>query len=365
MGLFIAFSAEDSVLVATEHLAKRLDIGVKSILAAYHSAEKSEVITRHMNRAAETGHWQAKPPYGYKLVPCDSPELPQEFRCCGRHKKLCPTPEGEIVTEVFRRMDAGQSGREIRDWLRKKLRRKVEYGWIRKRLDNPAYTGAVLYGKEHKGKYVVRGVGEDVIRTENAHPALVDKDTYIRVQKRLRRPGPKSRQKALPFDGVVWCGCGKKARRTGGKATKNGGLYNYYICPERHKGRGCDVPLSRVSAKDVEKALTEAFNRDFGDSHKELSEQLGIGKAFASLILPEFEHMVLGSADLRKRLQAEIANLTRKQDSVYEDKLERRVPAGVASRKLAEIEEKLAEARADLESLKKPPMDAQVLIDWL
>jgi site-specific DNA recombinase len=133
-------------------------------------------------------------------------------------------------------------------------------------LHNPIYTGDLFYNRLHSGKYhrlhagqvvgskavrtrtgrlrACRNRGEDVIVVENAHPALVDRETFAAVQRKLlaNRPGFKKGSTRRRFDwlfsGLVYCGdCGapmwgvvaQKDKERGDGTTKNY-QWRKYVC---------------------------------------------------------------------------------------------------------------------------------------
>lgn len=84
---------------------------------------------------------------------------------------------------------------------------------VRMVLSNPAYIGTWVFGKVRKGKFNWVGNGgvggDEVIVIEDSHPALIAKETFVRVQEKLaRRACPKTRPRANHYylSGLLVCG---------------------------------------------------------------------------------------------------------------------------------------------------------------
>ena len=92
----------------------------------------------------------------------------------------------------------------------------------------------------HKVRKRVNRKAEDVITVANVHEALVSKNDFETVQRLLsvdmRRPPGKDT--VYPLSGLCFCAdCGAPMTR---KATSTGfHKYNYYVCSENKRSRGC------------------------------------------------------------------------------------------------------------------------------
>jgi site-specific DNA recombinase len=144
-------------------------------------------------------------------------------------------------------------------------------GTVREILRNEVYTGDFIWAKRQMGKYrrisgtsvkkcesvemtaggnpsVRRNTPEEWIVVKNAHPALIDRSTFERVQEKLalRKTRTTSNKKKngdrYLLTGIVRCGhCGAKMYGTRGTRRKNGTEYVYdkYICSTYHtQGKG-------------------------------------------------------------------------------------------------------------------------------
>lgn len=166
---------------------------------------------------------------------------------------------GPVATEIFERRARGETQQQIVDWLTEtgvtKARpwnRKngngdlvaVEKPWstdnIREILKNEVYLGVARRGH---------------LRNEDAHPALVSRELFQRVQAQRGRAHHEKRRGSFLLTGYVVCGaCGGKMTYS----TSGNGKYSFLIC---RSGKGCpDAAGIAASALEpfVAKKLAEA-----------------------------------------------------------------------------------------------------------
>jgi DNA invertase Pin-like site-specific DNA recombinase len=250
---------------------------------AAFSRKLSGAVTRKFAGAAPQGKWLTTPPYGYRIG------------ADGRLELADPV-EVEAVRYIFRRyLDTDDSARTIAAQLQARgvpspsvaalsKRKKKGIGkrqprpWDRRTvlliLMNPAYQGDVVYNVTSKGKYTqIRGGAStpgpdrqalknrlrrkslpaekndpaEWLVCANAHPALVDRQTFAAAQQ--KRVANFRKRRTLQNDaepwllaGLLYCGhCGgimwgQKIERKG--ATRDY-LYRRYVCSTA-KRRGKD-----------------------------------------------------------------------------------------------------------------------------
>ena len=188
-------------------------------------------------------------PFGYRYVR-KTPE------CGARYEVIAH--EAALVTEMFRRYaDDGASIADLRRWLtdqgvrtrtgKERWDRSVIWGMLR----NPAYAGTAVFGKTRAvhepaglnrtarlaGRTVPRQVRvEDRPRQEWTGipvPALVDEDTFDRVQQRLadnKRFAARNTKVPSLLQGLAACAsCGYGYYRTTTTTTAGNKIY-YYRC---------------------------------------------------------------------------------------------------------------------------------------
>jgi DNA invertase Pin-like site-specific DNA recombinase len=117
---------------------------------------------------------------------------------------------------------------------------KFSPGQLKRILVNPVYIGTLRYGQKPSGKFA--RVTDSVISIENAHPAIIDVQTFNRVQQalqaRYKRHKPKQPGKYL-LTGLLRCGhCG--GRMDGHPNRKVASIYTCHNGPSALKP--CDNP---------------------------------------------------------------------------------------------------------------------------
>ena len=137
--------------------------------------------------------------------------------------------EAEIVRMIFNDFLGGMGKNAIANKLNElNILTKNGCQWtseaIRRILNNEKYCGDLMlqkfYSENHitKRKMVNNGVLR-MIQVEDAHPAIIDKETFLRVQELLKAKQDyftpdKPTNVTYPFTGMIHCGCcGKYYRR--------------------------------------------------------------------------------------------------------------------------------------------------------
>ena len=193
-------------------------------LDEFYSANLGEEITRGLRESASRGFFlTSKAPYGYRRVKVkdgdkERPKLEIEPSQTPIVKSIFNDVTGgkglkEIVKELNGRGIPGPSGKS---WTKTTLH---------KILTNEVYTGTLVWGRESKRNLAP-------VRVEHAWPAIIDKDTFEAVQKKLHdrspsRLNPRIVSSRYLLSGLVKCGhCGKALV---GQEAK-GGKFSYYVC---------------------------------------------------------------------------------------------------------------------------------------
>ena len=180
--------------------------------------------------------------------------------------------EAEIVRRIFNEYASGKSYRQIIDGLNAdgiKTKHGNAFGSnsLHDLLHNEKYIGVLTYGaapyREDGTRNTHGKEGKDVIRIEDAVPAIVDKELFDAVQKRMagnkRQQGgrpPKNRD--YPLKGKVYCGHCKAAMTISTSQQK----YNYYRCTGKKRLHNCDAPP--ISADELEKIVADALLKMLG-----------------------------------------------------------------------------------------------------
>jgi DNA invertase Pin-like site-specific DNA recombinase len=187
--------------------------------AEYYSVDLSQKIKRGSRDSAMKGQFVGgSVPFGYKNV----------------DKHLVVDEEkAPIIKYVFEQYAAGVPKKDIIDELNAR-------GWkskVGKPFGNTAFQTAL---KCEKYLGILRW--NDVV-IEGGCPALIDKDTFDKVQERIsenKRTGCKNAAKVEYFlSGKIFCGpCGSAMVGVSGKG-KCGGMFYYYSCGGRRRHNGC------------------------------------------------------------------------------------------------------------------------------
>ncbi|MGI9003022.1 MAG: recombinase family protein [Pseudonocardia sp.] len=125
--------------------------------------------------------------------------------------------------------------------------REISFNALNKILRNPYYMGVVTFqGATYEGK----------------HEALVDPETWLRVQDVMQiraHRGEKERKHPHYLRGSIYCGsCGERliySRNTG-----RGGTYEYYICGKK-RVRSLNCPSSAVRLEKIEAGIAALYQQ--------------------------------------------------------------------------------------------------------
>ena len=180
--------------------------------------------------------------------------------------------EAVIVRRIFTEYASGKSYRDIvaglnADGLKTKYGNPFGANSLHDLLHNEKYIGTLVYGQSPYREDGTRNThskdGTDVIRLEDAIPAIIDKDLFQAVQERMAqnkrlqggRP-PKNRE--YPLRSKVFCADCKSAMTI---STSKGGYY-YYRCTGKKRLHNCDA--MPISADYLEQRVAEAIKSILG-----------------------------------------------------------------------------------------------------
>lgn len=190
-------------------------------MAEYFSVQLATNVKRGMDNVARKGQSVGGTiPLGYRT---------------GEDKHLEPDPKtAPMVREIFTRYAAGQTQKEIVDYLNS--------AGLRTRKGQPLTVNSIrtlLKNKKYIGVYHYNGVEYP----EASIPALIDEETFEKVQKLLvenrKAPAHKWSKAEYLLTGKLFCGrCGHTMIGESGTG-KSGAKYMYYNCLEKKKNHGC------------------------------------------------------------------------------------------------------------------------------
>jgi len=187
----------------------RFHRGILSLTNTFYLDNLKDEVYRKTTASAERGIFQGGyPPYGYKLVKEFVPELKKEVT-----KYALDPVEAQIAKRILEMVAAGKSYQTVIDWL-ESVGAKTRKGgpWAKSAVyemaRNEKYTGTFTYriGKKRNKRFR----RDDTIRVEDAHPAIIDKATWDKIQStRRQHTHKKSDGAGLLLRGLVFCGdCG-------------------------------------------------------------------------------------------------------------------------------------------------------------
>lgn len=233
-----------------------------SILASF-AQEESKSVSDNMKWSIRNGFKEGKPThfdiFGYNMR--------------GGELTIIPS-EANVVRQIYSLYLSGIGRSRIVKLLNSaNLRTKDGKPWsdnaVYRVLTNEKYTGNMLLQKwqtkDHLSKKTVCNDGElPKYYVENSHEAIIDLDTFNRVQdlvcKRAMKFHPqKSAKVSYPFTGLITCGiCGRHyQRKTGNAGTKY--AKPVWICESLNiKGRDC-CSSKRISEFALQTACCEAL----------------------------------------------------------------------------------------------------------
>ena len=251
------------VLSATEHLTDSPEsIILESVLegmAEFFSAELSQKVTRGMRESALKCHSVGGHiPLGYKVE---------------NHKLVIDPDTAHIVQEAFSLYANGESVAAI-------CRKFNSAGY--KTAKNTEFNRSSFKAMFRNTRYIGTYTYKDIV-IENGIPAIIDKELFETVQRRLSKTATAPARGKAKVDyllsGKLFCGhCGASMNGESG-AGRHGKVYHYYSCYTKKRKLGCDKrPLKKdyiegIVARDALNLLTDQLIDEIADMAIRQSEQ--------------------------------------------------------------------------------------------
>lgn len=211
---------------------------------------RQKVVAKMRHMATSGQYTGGVPALGYQVV--------------DQHLAVCE-PEAAVVREIFELYASGMSYHLIIDQLNEeghKTKAGNPFGQnsLHDILKNEKYIGVLHYGatkKTLKGTRTAHnGIAEDAIRIENGCPAIVDRDTWDKVQLKMARnqrsQAGRPPLRDYPLKGKAFCAlCGSALA-----VSRSQGKYYYYSCGRKSRNGTCDLP--RIGAPKLEHLVADA-----------------------------------------------------------------------------------------------------------
>ena len=222
---------------------RSIAVPIQGVLNENHCAETSDKVREVFDMKRRNGEFIGSyAPYGYVKDPGD------------KHALLIDPEAAEVVKSIFSMFLSGMNKRGITYYLNDhgilcptayKKQQGLKYNapnaqsnpmWSTITIDtilkNRVYVGDMVQGRQRVKSYKIhiqeRVPEEEWFIVENTHEAIIDRETFDKVQgllKRDTRTAPKAKQLYL-FSGFLKCAdCGRAMSRIASKGT-----YVYYQC---------------------------------------------------------------------------------------------------------------------------------------
>lgn len=202
----------------------RLMQSIIECIDEFYSENLGEEVTRGMRESAARGFYlHCRPPYGYRKIKVNDGGKERarldidEFRSQGVASIFEEVINGKGLIEIVKGLNSkGIASPRGNTWGKTS---------VYKILSNEIYTGTMVWGRNSK-----RGLPP--VRADNACPAIVDRETFQRVQNLLRERSfanvhPQRISSQYLLSGLARCGhCGKALIGLEAKS----GKFAYYVC---------------------------------------------------------------------------------------------------------------------------------------
>lgn len=231
-------------------------------LAEYYSKELSQKVSRgHYDKAKKFKHVGGPIPYGFKI------SINKDF--------LIDEDKAPIVQEVFIRYANGEKIESIYNDLNLRGLKTQTKGYFNKNslhrmFNNKKYIGTyefVVKNKTYKEKFKFEDIyAEDVL------PAIIDKELFLKVGKRMKTNKRKTAKNISPvifkLSGKLFDGnCGGKMVGDSG-TSETGKAHSYYSCINKKLYKKCttkSVQKDKLELLVVEKTKNNIFKDDVID----------------------------------------------------------------------------------------------------
>lgn len=310
--------------------------GSMALFNQMHSLITRQKVMEKMRHMARTGqHTGGKPALGY---------IVQDG------KLVVNEAEAAVVRRIFWEYSNGKSYKEIIDGLNRdglKTKRGNSFGnnSLHDLLHNEKYIGTLVYGASpyrEDGTRNTHSKNGDAIRIEDAVPAIIDKETFQNVQKRMaqnkrQQGGRPSKNREYPLRGKVFCAECKSAMTI----TTSRDNYYYYRCQGKKRLHKCEGTAIRADV--LEDKVTEALKIVLGTPDNI--------SGIIRILRDEAERIQSGAVGKLQAMLQRRSEASRKLDNAVDAVL-----AGFSSqtvqRKIAELEQEISVIDHDIAVLK-------------
>ena len=314
----VTFKSYSEPFETTTHVG-RMQMQMMAMIGEFERGTISQNVKVSMCAKARAGEWCGNRVLGYDLVPMEGTENNKRRKSRLEINK----EEAEIVRIIFNEYASGKGYKAITNKLNKlgcktKKGNNFSQGSIRDILMNPVYIGKVRYNvRQNWSEKRRRNINPEPIVAEGIHKAIIDNDTWDKVQVMLQsKSGKPSRiyDGFYPLTGILKCpkcGAGMVIMRTT-NTLKDGTKkrIQYYACGN-WKNKGTAVCNS--NSIRVDKANEYVFNK--------ISELLSNEKMVESIvnnINRERQKKINPAKKELERIDKELEKIDRKKTKLFE-----------------------------------------------
>ncbi|HIS89257.1 TPA: recombinase family protein [Candidatus Avigastranaerophilus faecigallinarum] len=220
--------------------------------------------------------------------------------------------EAEVVRKIFELYNQGYTYNEILNDIQKygvlgKRGRPISKSTLNGLLQNQRYIGRYIW-MENINREMHRWVGkknDNVVVIEDAIPAIIDKETFLKAQERLKGRQYKKSNKAKQdylLSGLIYCG--KCNAQMQGYSTKDsrGHITVSYVCSNKRNSKTCDMKnintqitnnlvretirqwLLSLNLDDIAKKIIQTFKKETTSTNQAEKELQKIQSQIKNLI---------------------------------------------------------------------------------
>lgn len=288
----------------------RLTLQVLGAVAEFERERIRERVLDNMFHAANQGKWLTQSPYGYRLE---------------EKVLVIYEPEAKIVRQMYelylnhglgffaiaRQLnEQGIPSRHNKEWSIRS---------VKLLLSNPVYKGTFIWNRvdSSKKKRTVKD-DKDWIVIDDCLPAIIDKNTWERVQTKMNRPSIAPRAQTSPhlLGGILKCGNCGSGMSIGWSGSRDR-RYRVYRC-SANKNKGT-CTSKQYKADEVESWFLEGLAKLSESLSLELVPQL-IEKARSSQSNRGDQQITAAKNRYKRKVEAYTAGLIELQD-LNEEKL--------------------------------------------
>ncbi|WP_409969651.1 recombinase family protein [Bengtsoniella intestinalis] len=252
LGVTVKFEKEN---IDTGTLTTELMVSVSGALAQQESVSISQNQRLSYRRRMERGEFiTCKAPFGYRLIGCSQMEIVPE--------------QATLVQGMFEKYLDGISLEDIATWMSALGVATMDgnYRWqistIQLILSNEKYVGDALCQKRYTTDFpfVKKRNGGEVAQyyIEDTHPAIIDRETFEKVQALIKRKGLRTstaHTKTLLSLKVRCAHCGTLFKR---RISKKGDTY--WVC-RTHDQKASDCPVKWTSEETIYQTFITLYNK--------------------------------------------------------------------------------------------------------